>query len=116
MRDVKIEEVLGRPFTFAYVSSVSSLALELDALGVETVTVLCCMTSIFDEFVSTESGTPKPGSFDRMRIIIDSYLTKPHDLYYCPPLGRSPDKVSRQFQDSYKEFTVIFSFSLIIPL
>jgi hypothetical protein len=106
MRDVKIEEVLGRPFTFVYVSSVSSLALELDSLGVENVTILCCMTTIFDEFVSTESGTPKPGSFDRMRIIVDSYLSKPHDLYYVPPLGRSPDKVSRQFQDSFTEFTV----------
>ncbi len=106
MQDVKIEDLLGQPYTFTYITSITSLTLELDPLGLEKVTILCCMGTVLNELVATETGGKKSGAFERIRVIIDGYFTKPHELYYNPPLGRAPEKVSKHYQEMLQEFTV----------
>lgn len=104
IKDVKAAELLGVQYEFVHASSVTTLALELDPRGTETVTVLCCMSSIFDGLMVNEgSGT---GTFERLRVLFDGYLTSPHELYVCPPLSWSPGRVTKQYQELYSKFGV----------
>ena len=108
IKDVKIEEILGMRFEFVYVSTVTSLALELDPHGSEKLTIICCMSSIFDEFLISNSQTDQERAFGRLRVMFESYLSANHDIYYCPPLGWSPMRVSREYLDMLGRFNVGF--------
>jgi hypothetical protein len=92
-----VSEELGMTVSYCQISNLTSLALELDAHGPERITVICCMNAVFDDILSTVTGVEKGGSFDRLRVIFDSYLTKDHDLYFCMPLGRSSTRITRVY-------------------
>jgi hypothetical protein len=109
-KDVKIEEILGMRFDFKYISTISSLALELDPQGPEKITMICCMNSILEEFVDCNQDEDLQREFGRLRVIFDAYLTRDHELYYCPPIGRSTSKMTRIYADMLHRLNVSLAF------
>jgi hypothetical protein len=102
-----VSEVLGMSTIYAQISNMTSLALEMDAHGSETITVVSCMNSVFDDILSTVSGNEKGGSFDRLRMIFETYLTKDHDIYFCMPLGRSSSRITKIYMEATSRLQVI---------
>jgi hypothetical protein len=103
LKDVKVEELLGMRFDFKYVSTMSSLILELDPNGPEKITLISCMNSLFEEFIHEET---LPRGFDQLRLIFDAYMANNHDIYYCPPVGKSTDKITKSYLDVLNRLSV----------
>jgi hypothetical protein len=101
-----VSEMIGMSTVYSQISNLTSLALEMDAHGSEKITVVCCMNSVFDDILSTVTGTEKGGSFDRLRMIFETYLTRDHDVYFCMPLGRSSSRVTRVYMEATTRLTV----------
>ncbi len=104
-----VSEVLGMSTTYTQISNMTSLALEMDAHSSEKITVICCMNTVFDDILSTVSGVEKGGSFDRLRMIFETYLTKDHDIYFCMPLGRSSSRITRIYMEATERLKVKYS-------
>jgi hypothetical protein len=107
-KDVKIEEILGMRYEFVYVSTMSSLALELDPKGPEKLTLISCMNSLYDEFITCTHDEALTRQFDRLRLIFDAYMSTNHDIYYCPPVGRSTEKINRNYLDVTTRLSVTY--------
>ncbi len=99
MREVRTSDLLGSPFDFVSASTMTALALELDSNGPEKVAVLICMNSILDGYVLDSLDTRESPSFDRLRIILESYTSRHHDVYICMPLGRSTSRATELSKD-----------------
>jgi hypothetical protein len=105
-KDVKIEELLGTRFEFKYISTISSLALELDPQGPEKITMICCMNSVLEEILGCSQDADLQREFGRLRVIFDAYLSRNHEIYYCPPIGRSTTQVTRVYLDMMNRLNV----------
>ncbi len=104
--EVQVSTILELPFEFIYASTLTSLTLELDSHGTESVMVIGCMSSILDTFTLVESSSDVDALFDKIRIAIDSYLSRPHSLYVCPPMARSTSRTSAQYVTLKNRFHV----------
>jgi hypothetical protein len=108
VKDVKVAELLGMPFGFKYVTTMSSLSLEVDPQGTETVLLIGCMTAILDSVYLEDTGSEMEMLFDKLRVMFDSYFVNPkHLVYLCPPIGRPSTRLTTQYQDIMKKFRVI---------
>ena len=103
---VKVSEVLGMTHSFTQVTTMSTLSLEMDANGPENITVLCCMTTLFESTLGDETGALFGQFLDKLRMILDGYLISSHDLYYCPPLSRPPGRETIWYTTNYDKLRV----------
>jgi hypothetical protein len=107
IKDVKVADLLGMPYAFKYVTTVSSLGLEMDPQGTETILLIGCMHSILDSIYLDETGREMELLFDKLRVMFDSYFMKSsHLVYLCPPIGRPSTRVTTQYQEVLSKFRV----------
>lgn len=53
---VKVSEVLGMTHSFTHATTMSMLSLEMDPNGTENITIVACMTTLLDSFLTDETG------------------------------------------------------------
>jgi hypothetical protein len=108
IKDVKVTQLLGMPYSFKYVTTMSSLALEIDPNGTETIMIIGCLNSILDSFYLDDSGKDIELQFDKMRLMFDSYLSRVHQvIYVCQPVGRPTSRITEQYQSALNQFMVM---------
>ncbi len=105
LKEIKVTEIIGMSYSFSFVSTMTSLSLEIDPHGTETIMIIGCLTSIYDRMVAAterEMGS----SLDKIRLLFDAYLTRSHEIYVCPPLGRSSSRITSSSQKVAKGLNV----------
>lgn len=115
VKDVKVAQLIGMPFTFKYVTTLSALSLEVDAHGAETVMIIGCMNSILDSIYLDATGKETDMQLDKLRLIFDSYfMHQTHLIYLCPPLGRPTTRITTQYNEVITKFKVSYHFLLFL--
>ncbi len=103
IREVRASDLLGAPFDYVTATTMTGLALELDPNGPEKIAILICMNTILDGYILDSINSEESPSFDRLRVILDSYTTRSHEVYVCMPLGRATSRTTGLSKDiSYK--------------
>jgi len=110
LKDVRIDDLLGMHCSVAFVSSLSTLALEMDSKGPESIMILCCMSSITGPIFAGDTGCELQQVMDRLRVIFDGYLVGSHEIYLCPPLGLPSVKISKISQMLEQRYKVRLKF------
>jgi hypothetical protein len=103
MISVRLEEILKMPVSFRQISTITSLALEMDSKGTEKIMILGCLTGLVS---SIQFDVELVALMDRLRVIFDSYLMGPHEVYVCPPLGSHSERVTKITQMLERKFVV----------
>ncbi len=104
INDVRMEEIMKTSISFRQISTITSLALEMDSKGPEKYLVLSCLNSIVGNL---NADCDVVTVIDRLRVIFDSYLMGNHDVYVCPPLGRHSERVTKNTQFLERKFMVV---------
>lgn len=104
LKDVKVTEILGMSYTFSFASTMTSLTMEVDPHGSETILIIGCLSSIYDRLVANEREMST--CFDKLRLLFDAYLIRTHEIYLCQPLGCSSGRITGQSQLVYNEVRV----------
>ena len=89
MRDVKVSEILGLEFTYTISTTTTTLALKLDPNGPEKLTIVFCMDLLLDGYIQKVSRGGEAPNFDQLRLILESYISRSHDVFLCMSLGRT---------------------------
>jgi|688.fasta_scaffold23503_2 hypothetical protein len=92
---VNVTEIMGMSYSFTQVTTLTSLSLEVDAKGSENILILGCLSSVLEIVMSDEGGSQLNMVLDNLRLTLDSYFVRTHDVYAIPPLSRSPDHFTR---------------------
>jgi len=101
--DVRAGEILKTPVSFRQISTITSMALEMDSKGSEKILILGCLNSIVG---SVCQDCDLNSIIDRLRVIFNSYLMGSHEIYVCPPLGSHSERVTRISQMLERKFMV----------
>jgi hypothetical protein len=86
---------LGMSYSFTQVTTLTTLRLEVDANGSENVLIIGCLSSVMEIVMHDESGRQLDLVLDNLRLVLDAYFLKTHDVYVVQPLSRSPDHFTR---------------------
>jgi hypothetical protein len=100
---VRLDEILQMPVSFRQVSTITSLALEMDSKGAEKILILGCLTGLVGHL---QYECDLTAVIDRLRVIFDSYLMGSHEVYVCPPLSIHSARVTKLTQVMERTFIV----------
>jgi len=106
VKDVKVAQLLGMPFNFKFISTMTNFTLEVDPYGAETIMIVGCMNSLLESFYLDESDHAIDSHLDKFRILFDAYVARQHLVYVCPPIGRPTTRVTTQYQKVLAKFKV----------
>ena len=106
VKDVRLDDLLGMHCAMSYVSTLSTLSVEMDPRGPESVMIVCCLSSIIDPILTKDVGPELDHLVERLRVIFDGYLTDTKEIYICQPIGLHSSKVSKLTQMLELKFKV----------
>ncbi len=118
--DVKITEILKMPYRLTHVSTMTTMALELDSQGSETILIISCLNTVMEYYMMDESGRDLTLGINKLRQMFDEYLVGSHIIYLSPMIDRHSDKINKRtqamdsrFRVSQVEYLVITIVSLV---
>lgn len=124
LKELNVDAILGLPSTFTTVSTLTTLAIEMNPSGQESIMILGCLNTVLEPCMREETGRDLENGLGKIQKIFDLYLAGDHDLYLCPLLGRSTDRINKATQKMeqrvqvglviVKNKFIIFIFELLI--
>ena len=98
VKDVRLDDLLGLHCAMSYVSTMSTLAIEMDPKGPESIMIVSCLSSILGPILASDTGYELDQLIEKMRLLFDGYLMGEKDIYVCQPIGLHSSKVSKLTQ------------------